>query len=386
MKKRKILTILLALSLAFTFTVPCTANEEELPPAPVQEETTAPVPPPEDAAEDLPEELPPDSPEVPASPEDVPPVEPPAEDQTPVEGEEIPGETPAPAPEEPPVPADPEIPDVPVGPVPEDPEIPAEPAPEDPAPPDNPEAPPLPPAEEAPPPAAEEEEPVEPEPEPEPEPPIINVIVPESGQVIANPYRMEVDLPDGSISCDQIINPMQTLVNLSAVPVQADALVTGWLSPESMARFVELTPMPDAQTKEIFMYAEFQNDSTLWSGWYGDMPNQILISAFGMSKANVLTLDPGAEGYFRLFGSMTDFPAEMWDTVDAPNVTVTFSFTPLVEELPAEITFPADIPADNNPEVLPPNDIFPPMDGAMLPPETEADNGQLEEQLVLLNG
>lgn len=134
------------------------------------------------------------------------------------------------------------------------------------------------------------------------------------------------------------------------------------------------------------MYAEFQNDSTLWSGWYGDMPNQILISAFGMSKANVLTLDPGAEGYFRLFGSMTDFPAEMWDTVDAPNVTVTFSFTPLVEELPAEITFPADIPADNNPEVLPPNDIFPPMDGAMLPPETEADNGQLEEQLVLLNG
>ena len=378
MKRRKILTTLLALSLAFTFTVPCAANEEELPPAPVQEETTDPVPPPEDAAE----ELPPDSPEVPAPPEDVPPVETPAEDQTPVEGEEIPGETPAPAPEEPPVPAEPEIPDVPVGPVPGDPEIPAEPAPEDPVPPDNPEAPPAPPAEEAPPPA-EEEEPVEPE--PEPEPPIINVIVPESGQVIINPYRMPVDLGEGKVQ-EQIINPMQTLVNLSTVPVQVDAWAVGTISPESRAQFVNLMPAPDARAKEIFMYAEFQNAPAMWSGWYGDMPNQILISAFGMSKTNVLTLDPGAEGYFRLFGSMTDFPAEMWDAVDAPNVTVTFSFTPLVEELPAEITFPADIPADNNPEVLPPNDIFPPMDGAMLPPETEADNGQLEEQLVLLNG
>ncbi len=374
MKRRKILTTLLALSLAFTFTVPCAANEEELPPAPVQEETTDPVPPPEE----LPEDLPPDSPEVPAPPEDVPPVETPAEDQTPVEGEEIPGETPAPAPEEPPVPAEPEIPDVPVGPVPEDPEIPAEPVPEDPVPPDNPEAPPLPPAEEAPPPA-EEEEPIEPE--PEPEPPIINVIVPESGQVIINPYRMPVDLGEGKVQ-EQIINPMQTLVNLSTVPVQVDAWAVGTISPESRAQFVNLMPAPDARAKEIFMYAEFQNAPAMWSGWYGDMPNQILISAFGMSKANVLTLDPGAEGYFRLFGSMTDFPAEMWDTVDAPNVTVTFSFTPLVEELPAEITFPADIPADNNPEVLPPNDIFPPMDGAMLPPETEADNGQLEEQLV----
>ena len=373
MKKRKILTILLALSLAFTFTVPCTANEEELPPAPVLEETTAPVPPPEDAAEDLPEELPPDSPEVPASPEDVPPVEPPAEDQTPVEGEEIPGETPAPAPEEPPVPAEPEIPDVPVGPVPEDPEIPAEPAPEDPVPPDNPEAPPAPPAEEAPPPA-EEEEPVEPE--PEPEPPIINVIVPESGQVIINPYRMPVDLGEGKVQ-EQIINPMQTLVNLSTVPVQVDAWAVGTISPESRAQFVNLMPAPDARAKEIFMYAEFQNAPAMWSGWYGDMPNQILISAFGMSKANVLTLDPGAEGYFRLFGSMTDFPAEMWDAVDAPNVTVTFSFMPILPEPEVIQALPMDpgIPAIPEPpaEVMPPLDIQQPVSPQpseeVIPPE-----------------
>ena len=371
MKRRKILTTLLALSLAFTFTVPCAANEEELPPAPVQEETTDPVPPPEE----LPEELPSDSPEVPAPPEDVPPVETPAEDQTPVEGEEVPGETPAPAPEEPPVPAEPKIPDVPVGPVPEDPEIPAEPVPEDPAPPDNPEAPPLPPAEEAPPPA-EEEEPVEPEPEPEPEPPIINVIVPESGQVIINPYRMPVDLGEGKVQ-EQIINPMQTLVNLSTVPVQVDAWAVGTISPESRAQFVNLMPAPDAKAKEIFMYAEFQNDSALWSGWYGDMPNQILISAFGMSKANVLTLDPGAEGYFRLFGSMTDFPAEMWDTVDAPNVTVTFSFTPILPEPEVIPDLPMNpgIPAIPEPpaEVMPPLDIQQPVSPQpseeVIPPE-----------------
>lgn len=193
----------------------------------------------------------------------------------------------------------------------------------------------------------------------EEEAPIINVLVPERGQVIINPYRMKVDLPDGGESQEQIVNPVQTLINLSTVPVQVDAFVAGILSSESMAQFVSLPPISSTTAKEIFMYAEFQTDPFLWSGWYEDAPNQILVSAFGADKTNVMTLAPGTEGYFRLFGSMTDFPAEMWDAVDAPDVIVTFSFTPIMEENQTDIVFPEDIP-EEIPEEIPgdiPGDI-----------------------------
>lgn len=377
MKTKKILTILLAFLLAFTFTLPALAGAEELPSAPVEEETVQP-----------PEEAPPA--------EEVPPVEPPVEDPEP-DGtpapDPLPEEPPDALPEEPEAPEEPETPDIS-----EDPDGPADDAP----PPEEEELP------------AEEEFP-EDGPVQEAEEPVIDVLVPQSGHVIINPYHMEVDLPDGGVSRDQIINPMQTLVNFSTVPVQVDAWVVGQLPPESMARFVDLPPSPDAEEKEIFMYAEFQTDPAMWSGWYGDMDDQILVTGFGAFKENVMTLELGAEGYFQLFGAMTGDPDEMWESVDAPDVTVTFSFTPIAaeEELPAEENVPEDvledmpedvpedmpedapediledapedIPEDipeTAPEVLPPDEEVPPVDDAVLPPETEVVDGQLEEPLV----
>ena len=400
MKTKKILTILLAFLLAFTFTLPALAGAEELPPAPVEEEET--VQPPEELppeAPEAPEEtLPPE--EVPPA-EEVPPVEPPVEDPEP-DGtpapDPLPEEPPDALPEEPEAPEEPETPDIS-----EDPDLEAPDGPADDAPP--PEEEELPAEEEFP-----EEEPVQ-----EPEEPVIDVLVPQSGHVIINPYHMEVDLPDGGVSRDQIINPMQTLVNFSTVPVQVDAWVVGQLPPESMARFVDFPPSPDAEEKEIFMYAEFQTDPAMWSGWYGDMDDQILVTGFGAFKENVMTLELGAEGYFRLFGAMTGDPDEMWESADAPDVTVTFSFTPIAaeEEPPAEENVPEDvledmpedvpedmpedapediledapedIPEDipeTAPEVLPPDEEVPPVDDAVLPPETEVVDGQLEEPLV----
>lgn len=391
MKTKKILTILLAFLLAFTFTLPALAGAEELPPAPVEEEETV----------QPPEELPPEAPEAPEEtlpPEEAPPaeevlpVEPPAEDPEP-DGtpapDPLPEEPPNALPEEPEAPSEPETPDIPEDPAPEDPDGPTDEAP----PPEEEELP-------------AEEEFLEEEPVQEPEEPVIDVLVPQSGHVIINPYHMEVDLPDGGVSRDQIINPMQTLVNFSTVPVQVDAWVVGQLPPESMARFVDLPPRPDAEEKEIFMYAEFQTDPAMWSGWYGDMDDQILVTGFGAFKENVMTLDLGAEGHFRLFGAMTGDPDEMWESVDAPNVTVTFSFTPIVaeeenvpedvlEDMPEDVPenipedapedvledVPEDIPEDTPeditetaPEILPPSEE--------VPPETEVVDGQLEEPLV----
>lgn len=128
-----------------------------------------------------------------------------------------------------------------------------------------------------------------------------------------------------------------------------------------------------------------------------------------------MTLELGAEGYFRLFGAMTGDPDEMWESADAPDVTVTFSFTPIAaeEEPPAEENVPEDvledmpedvpedmpedapediledapedIPEDipeTAPEVLPPDEEVPPVADAVLLPETEVVDGQLEEPLV----
>ena len=63
----------------------------------------------------------------------------------------------------------------------------------------------------------------------------------------------------------------------------------------------------------------------------------------------MLTLPSGGEGSFRLFGAMTDAPAEMWQEEDAVDVTFVFSFIPLETQMQAEAPLfpaPADMEAD----------------------------------------
>lgn len=310
MKRNKIQKITLILAMILSLAFPAfAAGEGE--PAPEPAET---VQPPEEGVDDPAQDGTEDSEsgeEPPAAPAD--PVEgggiPPAVDG----GEETPGEG-----EEPAGPQSPE----------EDEETPDEQAPEEETP------------------APEDEEP-----DSQAEPRVIDVVVPPSGQVVINPYNMKVATTYGE-STEQIIHEPQVMISGSGFPVQVTARVVGFLSPESAARFVSAPPVNDAVDKEIFMYMEFQNDPMLWSGSFGDWPNQILVTDLGLEKESVMMLDAFGAGYFRLFGAMTGFPDVMWDEVDAPDVTVAFTFAPLETE-------PAASPEQALPEEAPPEEDLP---------------------------
>lgn len=190
----------------------------------------------------------------------------------------------------------------------------------------------------------------------EPEAPVIDVLVPATGQMVINPYRMAV----GTVSdktTEQIVHEPQVLISGSDFPVRVSARAVGRLNPESTARFVSTPPSVDAEDKEIFLYAEFQNDPTFWTGTYGDWPNQLLVTEWGEEKADVMELEAFDVGYFRLFGAMTNFPDPMWGAVDAPDVTLAFTFSawetvvPLEEEEPEE---EEEVPEEDVSEEEPP--------------------------------
>ena len=212
MKKRKLISIILALLLALQWITPAMASEEDIPPELGEAVETPEV---------LPEDPTPEEPEDTQPPEDVPPEEPqPPED---VAGPE----------------------DI------------QEPEPED--------------------------EPLE---DPVPLEDLIDVLVPSSGELVINPYGLEVDM-DGGVSTDQIVHSCQTLINLSDFPVIVDVSVTGTIPAESGAGFVSAPPAQDAPGKDVFLYAEFQPDPSVWVGEYWGLPYQVLADASG---ENVLTL------------------------------------------------------------------------------------------------
>ena len=390
MKKRKLLSIRLALLLALQWITPALASEEDIPP-----EFGEAVEAPEVLPEEPPEAPAPEEPEDTQPPEDVPPDE----SQPP---EDVTG-----------------------------PEDIQEPEPED--------------------------EPLEDlEPDPVPLEDLIDVLVPSSGELVINPYGLEVDM-DGGVSTDQIVHSCQPLINLSDFPVIVDVSVTGTIPAESGAEFVSAPPAQDAPGKDVFLYAEFQPDPSVWVGEYWGLPYQVLADASG---ENVLTLDAGGEGYFRMFGAMSVYPEEPWSDTNTFGAVLSFTFTPVYPDLepveepeapeeevpeepenpdipeeeppedsetpdvseeappeenpPEEVTppditeedpappeeepetpdmpepdTPEDIPEDTPeditetaPEVLPPDEEVPPVDDAVLPPETEVVDGQLEEPLV----
>ncbi|MCI9458441.1 MAG: hypothetical protein HFE44_15980, partial [Oscillospiraceae bacterium] len=85
----------------------------------------------------------------------------------------------------------------------------------------------------------------------------INVSVPAYGQMIINPYGLPVE-SEGTKTTAQIINPVQELTNTGSQPVLVDVRVVGSVPEGSEAVLVDREPAPDV--KEVFLYAEFQND------------------------------------------------------------------------------------------------------------------------------
>ena len=336
MKKRKLISIILALLLALQWITPAMASEGGLPPEPVEAveaPEVLPEEPPEDPAPEEPEDTQPpedvpdpdDIPDIPQLPEDTPPDE----SQPP---EDITG-----------------------------PEDIQEPGPED--------------------------EPLEdPEPDPVPLEDLIDVLVPSSGELIINPYGLEVDM-DGGVTTDQIVHSCQTLMNLSDFPVIVDVSVTGTIPAESGAGFVSAPPAQDAPGKDVFLYAEFQPDPSVWVGEYLGLPWQVLADASG---ENVLTLDAGGEGYFRMFGAMSVYPEEPWSDTDTFGAVLSFTFTPVYpdlepveepeapeEEIPedpenpdiSEEEPPEDSETPEVPEEVPPEETLPPDPPEEIPPE-----------------
>lgn len=179
----------------------------------------------------------------------------------------------------------------------------------------------------------------------EPEPAVINVQVPASGRVVINPYYMEVAVSYGETT-EQIVHEPQVLTSGSDFPVLVSARAVGTLHYGSEARFTAAPPAPDAPDKQIFMYVEFQPADFLWSYAFSDAPNQLLVTDWGMEKENVLTLEPFGAGYFRLFGSMTDYPDTMWGEIDAPNVTLAFTFASMADVMDAEEMLPPEGPGE----------------------------------------
>ena len=351
MKKRNLISITLALLLALQWITPALASEGDIPPEP-GEAVEAPEVHPEAPTPEEPEDTQPpadepgpddDIPDTPHPPEDVPPDElQPPEDVT-------------------------------------GPDDIQEPEPED--------------------------EPLEdPEPDAVPLEDLINVLVPSSGELVINPYGLEVDI-DGGVATDQIVHSCQTLINLSDFPVIVDVSVTGTIPAESGAWFVSAPPAQDAPGKDVFLYAEFQPDPSVWVGEYWGLPYQVLADASG---ENVLTLEAGGEGYFRMFGTMSVYPEEPWSDTDTFGAVLSFTFTPVYpdlepveepeapeEEIPEEPENPdiseEEPPEDSEtpevPEEVPPEEPLPPDPPEEVPPEeitppdvTEEDPAPPEEE------
>ncbi|MBD5170183.1 MAG: hypothetical protein HDT20_08745 [Oscillibacter sp.] len=337
MKKKNLLALLFALIFIFTSVFPAFAEEGDVSPAPEQEEETLQLPEDDPDVSDPdhapdPDEEPPDPiPEDPDEGEDVPPT--PEKSQDP-DTEETPDTDDDEDPDAPQDPADGETPD-------EDEE-----PPEDPVDEENPD-------EEVP----DEEDPgEESDPDAEEESPVIDVFVPASGQVIINPYHMKVSASTGETR-DQVVHEPQALISDSDFPLLVTAQAVGFIQPGSASRFVAAPPADDAMDKEIFMYVEFQNDPTFWTGAYGDWPNQILVTDWGMEKVNVMALDAFGVGYFRLFGAMTNYPDTMWAAEDAPDVIIAFSFAEIpgvaeTDTFPEPFALP-EVPPENIPEAFP---------------------------------
>lgn len=399
MKMRKIYIAVLALALTFSLTMPALAGEGEIPqPEIPPEEVPGWLLEPEGGegtAETPADPAVPETPEVPGTPEI--PVSP-----------ENPGETLTPAePEIPETPEVPEVPEVPENPgqpsepeIPETPEVPEN--PENPETPSLPEAPVTPPGEDPTQPPAwilppeetpsvpalpgEEELPALPPESPiaEEEPPVIEVLVPSSGQVIINPYCLPVEL-DGQTSTDQIVSAPLILENRSTIPVSVSASVTGTVPPGSDVSFAAAPPMPDSPVKEIFLYAEFHAVpepafQPSWSGLYSDSTNQLMVGFQSAAKADVLRLEAGGTacswGALRLFGSAAVSPMVPWQAGDDIQATFVFSFTPIVEaaaiDVPVTDEPVVDAPAADEPAA----DIAVP--GEFAGPLPDADPGAEE--------
>lgn len=195
--------------------------------------------------------------------------------------------------------------------------------------------------------------------------PEIRVTVPQTGRIVINPYGLPTEIGGGTTT-EQIASETLTISNASEVPVVVSASAEGRISDLSDMTFTYAPPAADAQEKQIFLYAEFQDRDALWSGSYSGGGNQILVSGGVSETKDVLTLDAGpSEGVFRMFGAVSESPVNPWSTDDSVSVTITFTFSPADSAA-------GDQAADawqTVPEAVPAPEADPALDAALVPDE-----------------
>lgn len=159
---------------------------------------------------------------------------------------------------------------------------------------------------------------------------MIDVLVPGSGQIIINPYRLEKIL-DGGTTTAQIIHQPQALMNCSDIPVLVNVSVKGTVPEESSVFFVSAPQPEEIQQKWVFLYVEFQSDMEWWRDSYNGAANQVLVAADVAEARGVLVLEPWSEGFFRFSGNMSAVGDYTWIAEDTFGAVLVFSFAVLHE-------------------------------------------------------
>lgn len=205
---------------------------------------------------------------------------------------------------------------------------------------------------------------------------LVDVTVPKAGRIVLNPYGLPVEI-DGETTTEQIASQTMPITNNGDTPVVVSASATGRISEHSSMTFTAAPPPADGLEKEIFMYAEFQNEDGRWSDNYKGRSNQILISERASRTKEVLTLDAGTGGVFRLFGAAAVSPDDPWSGADEVLVSFTFTFVPVIE--PAE-TATEEEPSEE-PAVEPSEEptTEPSEEPALEPSDTPAEPSKQEE-------
>lgn len=161
---------------------------------------------------------------------------------------------------------------------------------------------------------------------------VINVAVPPTGRIIINPYSLDVDLGT-YIDTAQIVHEPQIFYNFSEFPVTVGIKVRGIVSQGSRAVFVPRTPTE--QTREVFLYVEFRDSDTGWESAYSGADNQVVATANGELSSNVLEIDAGGRGYFRVSGVMS--PHVSWEYTDTFGAVLTYTFSAAPEPEPGPV-------------------------------------------------
>ena len=198
--------------------------------------------------------------------------------------------------------------------------------------------------------------------------PVITVTVPQTGDVVINPFGMpvkvgEANSKDVNIVGAQIVTKPLAIVNTGTTDLKVSASVT--TETKGDLRIATSKPSSSDTTKSAYVYLQMAN-STLnknneatggatdaiaglagadvaeaVAAWeqraYTSSTDLLLSGTAAAAKDNMLTLksvdaagdiQAGSVGLFRLAGQVVASPREAWATADGFTATVAFSFRP----------------------------------------------------------